>query len=124
MIGILIPLILIGASAECVDSSRNEPVVFIKDKGQSHFVHLLEGETKECERLAHGFNYNSLNNVCGCKKIVAWGERDRVRLRCATKLSDGNIVSSTVAIYYYYDDDISIPACKRLAGILMKKRNP
>lgn len=125
MIAALIILSFLGATAECVKSNRDEPVVMIKDSGKSHFIYLLKGEDKLCDKLVQGFNAGKLSRVCGCKKIGPSRrynvDRDRIWLKCAHILSDPKrVVSATVGIYYYYDDSVSLPACKKSRDIIMK----
>lgn len=118
MIAIIVLLASFGSTAECVQSSRDEPTVWIKDNGESHFIHLLEGEDKKCKKLVDEFNANKLSRVCGCKKLVVQDTQDRLRLKCALVINQ-KVLSKTVATYYYYDDGISILACHRLSNILM-----
>jgi len=120
MISIVLSLSLLGATAECIESRRGEPTVWIKDHGKSHFIHLLEGEEALCGQLVIAFNTGVHTLTCGCKKIVDWGMRDRVRLRCAMVI-DKKVYSRTTGIYYYYDDGVSLQACKKTRDTLMKR---
>jgi len=122
LISLILSLSLLGATAECVESKRGEPTVWIKDHGKSHFIHLLEGEDALCLRLVRKFNTGENILTCGCKRLIAWGERDRIRLRCAMVIN-GKVYSHTSGIYYYYDDGISLPACKKTRDVLMHKYN-
>jgi len=116
---LIVALSVFGATAECVKTERNEPTVLIKDGG-NHFIHLLEGEEQLCKTLVNDYNSGSITDVCGCKRLINPDERDIIRLRCASKVSNKTIVH-TVGVYYYYDDDISLGACRSFRDLLINK---
>jgi len=119
MIAAFIILSVLGSS-ECIKSSRDEPVVMIVNNSKHHFIHLLKGEDKLCTKLVTRFNAKKLLRVCGCKHLINSGERDTIRLKCAHVLSDNHVISKTVSVYYYYDDDVSLSACKKARNKIMK----
>jgi len=117
----LMLIIGLGATADCVKTSRNEPTVMVSDGYGKYFVHLLKGEEALCEKYVRAFNSGEAQNICGCKHIRYWrgGKKyNTVRLRCIFTYH-GALHEMKLGEYYYYPEMIG--ACKKTAQIHMNK---
>jgi len=117
----VVVMMALGVTAECVETSRNEPTVMITDGNQKHYIHLLEGERQLCESFVSHINREEARTICGCKHLTYWQndtEFNTVGLKCAY-IRAGHVVSRKVAEYFYHPE--MIPACHRLGKLLMKK---